>query len=78
MNSRQRREKRIAAAEGYLNLDLPEQALSELDAVPDPQEAAYMVSFLRGMALRQLDRHDEAIEAFDVAAAINGKNIDLL
>jgi tetratricopeptide (TPR) repeat protein len=78
VNSRQRREKRIAAAEGYLTLDLPEQALSELDAVPDPQEAAYMVSFLRGMALRQLDRHEEAIEAFDVAAAINGKNIDLL
>jgi tetratricopeptide (TPR) repeat protein len=78
VNSRQRREKRISAAEGYLTLDLPARALSELEAIADPHEAAYMVNYLRGMSLRQLDRHEEAIDAFDLAAAINGKNIDLL
>lgn len=78
MNARVRREKLIAAAEGYLALDLPEKALDSLAAVPDPGQAVYMIAFLEGMALRQLDRYEEALAAFLRAHAVNPANIDLL
>ncbi len=78
MNSRLRREKLIAAAEGYLALELPDQALESLAAVPEPEQAVYMIAYLQGQALRLLERYDEALEAFQRAVAVNPKNIDLL
>lgn len=78
VNTRLRREKLIAAAEGYLALDLPEQALESLAAAPEPEQAVYMIAFLQGMSLRLLERYDEALDAFHRASAVNPKNIDLL
>jgi tetratricopeptide (TPR) repeat protein len=78
INPRSRREKLIAAAQGYLEFDLPERALEALEAIADPDEAKFMVLALRGQALRMLERHDEALVVLEAASVINPKNIDTL
>jgi predicted Zn-dependent protease len=60
--------KRLAAAEGYLELGMPQAALAELDriTVPGPFEA--IECLLRGEALAGTDHFDEAIEPLKKAA----------
>lgn len=60
--------RRLTAAEGYLDLEMPRHALAELDALDDygPFEAA--VHFLRGQALKAEQRFEEAIGALQRAA----------
>lgn len=55
------RKRRIAAAEGYLILDMPEQALLELAAVDPKNSPSGPYYRLRGEAYRLLCRHAEAL-----------------
>lgn len=76
--TRIRREKLLAAAEGYLDLNMPEHALSALDAIEEPERSPFAVNFQRGMVLRHLERHDEALEAFEKAYDEDAENVELL
>lgn len=58
----------LFAAEGYLELELPERAIQELDRIEEAGELAPYASYLRGQALRDLERFDEAIDALQEAA----------
>jgi tetratricopeptide (TPR) repeat protein len=77
-NARIRREKLLAAAEGYLFFDLPRQALEALDAIADPERAAFAVNYNRGLALRQLEQNHDALDAFQRAEAEDPDHIPLL
>jgi tetratricopeptide (TPR) repeat protein len=60
--------RRLQAAEGYLELDLPERARAELNAIEDqgPFEAA--IALLEGEALKIEERYDEALVPLKRAA----------
>lgn len=60
--------KGLSAAEGYLELGLPQRALGELDRIADPGALLPYCQYLRGQALKQLDRYEEAIEVLQDAA----------
>lgn len=77
-NSRSRRDRLLAEAEGYLALDMPDQALTALRQIDDPDRVLFRVNFLRGDALRHLNRHEEALESFARAFAQEPDNLDLL
>jgi tetratricopeptide (TPR) repeat protein len=68
----------LGAAEGYLTLEMPQHALRTLREVDDPDQALFAVNFLRGEALRHLERHDEALDAFGRAFAQEPENVGLL
>jgi tetratricopeptide (TPR) repeat protein len=65
--STHRNQRTLEAAEGYLLLNMPEQALRELSSIRDwgPLKADWLR--LRGEVLRSEQRHDEALEAFQQA-----------
>ncbi|MSR56131.1 MAG: tetratricopeptide repeat protein [Planctomycetaceae bacterium] len=75
---RNHREKQLAAAEGYLTLEMPEHALRELRAIDDPDLILFEANRLRGEALRMLARHDEALVAYGRAFAEKPNDVDLL
>jgi tetratricopeptide (TPR) repeat protein len=77
-NSRSRREKLLAAAEGYLMLEMPQHALRSLREIDDPDQVLFQVNFLRGEALRNLERYDEALESFARAFAQEPEDVGLL
>lgn len=56
--------RRMKVAEGYLLLDMPRQALGELNTVRDVGRSLVDWHRLRGEALRWQQRHAEALEAF--------------
>jgi tetratricopeptide (TPR) repeat protein len=62
--------RRLQAAEGYLELNLPERALAELDAIQDqgPFEAA--IALLEGEALKIQERYDDALVPLKRAATM--------
>lgn len=62
--------KKLAEAEGYLDLDLPRRALQILEARPDWATMQFEASFLTGRALRALGRFREALPALERAAAL--------
>lgn len=61
---------KLTAAEGYLELDMPENVIAELDAVDDfgPYEA--VAQFYRGEALMAQHRYEDAIEPLQKAASM--------
>ena len=61
----------IREAEGYLELNMPLQALSALDRVRDSGTFGASLLRLRGNALRELERYPEAIEALSGAADLD-------
>ncbi len=67
---RDRIRKLLDEAEGYLMLDLPRRALRVLDSLPDSSLMPFETSFLRGEALRCVDRYREAIKPLETAASI--------
>ena len=77
-NLRVRREKLLNAAEGYLMLDMPQQALESLDAIIDPERALFAFNYLRGMVLRHMGEHHAALDAFDVALDEQPEQLSLL
>lgn len=60
--------RRLIAAEGYLELGMPRQALRELDKVSDPGSLTASFSFLRGESLKRIGRYSEAIQPLQYAA----------
>ena len=62
--------KRLFAAEGYLELGMPQQALRELEEIDllAPLEAS--VQYLTGEALKAQERYDDAIESLQRAAQL--------
>src|SRR5690606_20193227 len=53
--------RRISAAEGYLDLDMPERAMRELEAISDPGPYEPTVEYMKGEALIAQRRFAEAI-----------------
>ncbi|MBX7164880.1 MAG: tetratricopeptide repeat protein [Pirellulales bacterium] len=73
-NDRIRTARTIRAAEGYLELNLPQYALETLDRLPRghmPSRALY----LKGEALRSLQRFDAAIEPLLQAAELDPEDV---
>src|SRR3972149_2292301 len=58
----------LEAAEGYLELQMPAQALEELGAIADPGPFEASISLLKGEALKGQERYDDAIAALQKAA----------
>ena len=77
-NSRVRRDKLLAAAEGYLALDMPQHALESLDGIEDPQRAPFKISLLRGLAFRHLEQHAAALKALLPAYEEDPNDLSLL
>ena len=64
----QRVVRRLAAAEGYLELGLPNYALAELSGVIDPGPFAPIAELFRGEALQAQEKYADAIEPLHRAA----------
>jgi len=60
--------RRLTAAEGYLELDLPGYALEQLESIEDPGPFEPLVHFMTGEALKGQQRYREAIEPLKRAA----------
>lgn len=60
--------RRLAAAEGYLELGLPNYALVELNSVLDPGPFAPIAELFRGEALQAQEKYADAIEPLNRAA----------
>lgn len=60
--------RRLTAAEGYLELNMPEYALDELQAIENPGALEPAVCWLKGETLKAQRRYDEAIEPLQQAA----------
>ncbi len=73
-----RRDKLVAAAEGYITLGMHAHALSSLNEIGQPEEATFAINFLRGDALRNLERYDEALTAFHRAFDEKPDDVELL
>ncbi len=58
----------LRAAEGYLELEMPQQALDVLARLDEASATRSQALYLRGEALRWLERHGEAIEILRRAA----------
>src|SRR6185437_3843397 len=57
--------------EGFLMLDLPRHSLQILDSRPDWSTMQFEACFLKGEALRCLDRYREALKPLEIAASLN-------
>lgn len=60
--------RRLAAAEGYLELGLPNYALEELKSVSNPGVFAPIAELFKGEALQAQEKYAEAIEPLNRAA----------
>lgn len=78
VNPRRRRDRLLEAARGYLTLEMPRQALEELDRIDDPETCSLAVDQLRGEALRQADRYAEALQAYQRALAEDPDDVSVL
>ena len=68
--SRDQIRKQLDEAEGYLMLDLPRRSLQILDSRPDWSTMQFEASFLKGEALRSLNRYREALKPLEIAASL--------
>jgi Flp pilus assembly protein TadD len=78
LSARTRRERRLEAARGYLALDMPNQALRELNAIDDPEECPFAAHHLRGEALRQREDYESALDHFQLALGEEPKDLSVL
>jgi tetratricopeptide (TPR) repeat protein len=62
--------KRLFAAEGYLELGMPQYALEELAAIEDATPVEASVEYLTGEAFRQQERYDDAVKSLERAAQL--------
>ncbi len=69
-SSREQMIRRLAAAEGYLELDLPQKAMEVLESRPSWGTLQFEASFLQGEALRKLGLFREALAPLERAAAL--------
>ena len=66
--ARLRLAQRLREAEGYLELGMAEHALGVLDQIERPNSSQGSVDYLRGEALRSLERYEEALVPLNRAA----------
>lgn len=76
--ARRRRDRLLTATVGYTELGMYTQALESLDQIHNLEGAVFEVNFRRGDVLRHLERHDEALLAFDRAFDEKPDSVDLL
>lgn len=62
--------RRLAAAEGYLELGMATRAIGEIESVANAGPFEAIAELLRGEALQQQSRFDEAIPALNRAAEL--------
>lgn len=67
--------RKLAAAEGYLDLDLPQRAIAILEARPAWGPFQFEANLLMGEALRQLGRFREALAPLERASALRPGHI---
>ena len=63
-------QRQLAAAEGYIDLNLPDRALEILQKQADWATMQFEASFLTGETLRMLGRYREALKPLEVAASL--------
>ncbi len=68
--SRDQVRKLLDEAEGYLMLDLPGRSVEILDSQSDWSTMQFEANFLKGEALRCLDRYREALKPLEIAASL--------
>ncbi len=61
--------RKLTAADGYLELNMPGQALAELAGIGDAGPLRPAVEFMTGLALKDQHRFEEAIEPLQRAAS---------
>ena len=61
--------RKLTAADGYLELNMPGQALAELAGIRDAGPLRPAVEFMTGLALKDQRRFEEAIEPLQRAAS---------
>jgi len=59
--------RRLQAASGYIDLEMPDHALRALDGIKHPETTPFEFHYFRGQALRVAGRFDEALVAFSRA-----------
>ena len=74
---RVRRQQQIRQAEGYLELGMPQQAISTLEKFGAGEHVPASVFYLRGEALRSLGRWTDAIVPLERAASGSPENIHI-
>jgi tetratricopeptide (TPR) repeat protein len=72
---RDRIERQLDEAEGYLMLNLPARALEILERRADWATMQFEASFLAGEALRSLERYREALKPLEVAAKLRPADV---
>jgi Flp pilus assembly protein TadD len=70
--------RRLQAASGYLDLEMPAHALRSLDGIAQPDATPFEFYHLRGQALRLAGRFEEALVAFLRAREHQPDNLDVL
>ena len=78
IDASKRAKRRMEAAQGYLMLDLPDQALSELEEIAASDERTFDYHLLRGEALRSKTEHRAALDAFHLALEIRPADLSAL
>jgi len=73
-NHRTRLNKFQREAEGYLELGLPQHALSALARLGNPSEFSVSTLYLWGESLRSLERYEEAIPALRRVSEVEPEN----
>lgn len=58
------RARQLRAAEGFLELDMPDHALRELNRIADVGDERFPISLMRGEAFRVKQEHRLALDAF--------------
>ena len=67
--------RQLEEAEGYLMLEMPANALGILESRAEWPSMPFEASFLKGEALRCLDRYREALVSLEVAAALRPEDV---
>jgi tetratricopeptide (TPR) repeat protein len=70
--------RRLQAASGYLDLEMPAHALRALEGIARPEATPFEFHYLRGQALRVAGRFGEALVAFSHAREYQPDNLDVL
>ena len=77
LRDRIRRKQRIQQAEGYLELGMAEHALAALARLEVAESLGGHACYLRGEALRELERYEEGVEWLRQAADASPDNIHI-
>lgn len=69
-SSQEQIRRRLDEAEGYLLLELPLRSLEILESRPDWASMQFEACFLKGEALRELNRYRDALKPLEMASAL--------